>query len=41
MNISPTYPTHNLYEELPEPIFQEMKDKEAEKLLADKAKDDK
>jgi hypothetical protein len=29
--MNPIPPSYNLYEELPEPIFQDMKEKEAEK----------
>lgn len=32
MNISTSYPIYNLYEKLPEPIYQDMKEKEAEKI---------
>ena len=40
MNIPTTYPTYNLYEELPEPIYQEMKTKEAEKVETERNKID-
>lgn len=36
----PTTPSYNLYEELPEPIFQEMRDKEEEKEKVNKMVND-
>ena len=42
MNISTTHPiTFNLYEELPEPIYNDMKDKEAKKIQDEKDKNEK
>ena len=38
MNIPTTYPPYTLYEELPEPIFLEMKEKEAEKIKQEELK---